>query len=92
LIIIHQIPPQLNTLRVKIWRRLQQIGAVSIKKSVYAMPFRKQSKEDLSWVLKEIITGGGDGSIMEAEFVEGLSDEQIHIQKVWGQAYTFHIK
>ncbi|MFA5905429.1 MAG: chromate resistance protein ChrB domain-containing protein [Desulfobacula sp.] len=77
LLLVHQIPPKPNTFRVKIWRRLQKIGAVAIKQSVYAMPLSDHSLEDLSWTLKEIIAGGGDGSIFEASFVEGLNDEQI---------------
>ena len=77
LVLIHQIPPQPNALRVKIWRRLQQVGAVAIKQSVYVMPFSEQSREDLSWTLKEIINGGGDGSISEVRFVEGLTDEKV---------------
>ncbi len=77
LLLIHQIPPKPNALRVKIWRRLQQVGAVAIKQSVYAMPLSEQSREDLSWILREIVEGGGDGSISEARFVEGLTDEQI---------------
>ncbi|MEW6674290.1 MAG: chromate resistance protein ChrB domain-containing protein [Thermodesulfobacteriota bacterium] len=77
LLLIHQIPPKPNALRVKIWRRLLQVGAVAIKQSVYAMPFSDQSREDLSWTLKEIVDGGGDGSISEACFIEGLTDEQI---------------
>lgn len=76
-VLIHQIPPKPDALRVKIWRRLQQIGAVSIKQSVYVMPLSEQSREDLSWTLKEIVAGGGDGSISELRFVEGLTDEHI---------------
>ena len=53
------------------------MGAVAIKPSVYVMPLSEQSREDFSWTLKEIIDGGGDGSISEARFVEGLTDEQI---------------
>lgn len=77
LVLIHQIPPKPDALRVKIWRRLQQIGAVAIKQSVYVMPFSDQSREDLSWTLKEIVDGGGVGSISEVRFVEGLTDEQV---------------
>jgi hypothetical protein len=77
LILIHQLPPKPNALRVKIWRRLQQVGAVAIKQSVYALPLSEQSREDLSWILKEIVDGGGDGSISEARFLEGLTDEQV---------------
>lgn len=77
LLLIHQIPPKPNALRVRIWRRLQQVGAVAIKQSVYVMPFSEQSQEDLSWTLKEIVAGGGDGSIGKVRFAEGLPDEQI---------------
>ncbi len=77
LVLIHQIPPKPNALRVKIWRRLQQVGAVAIKQSVYVMPFSEQAHEDLSWTLKEIVDGGGNGSVSEVRFVEGLTDDQI---------------
>ncbi|MFH2060328.1 MAG: chromate resistance protein ChrB domain-containing protein [Pseudomonadota bacterium] len=77
LLLIHQIPPKPNAFRVKIWRRLQQIGSISIKQSVYAMPFSNESREDFGWILKEIMDGGGDASILEARFIEGLTDEQV---------------
>ena len=77
LLLIHQIPPKPNSLRVKIWRRLQRVGAVAIKQSVYVMPFSEQSQEDLSWTLKQIVEGGGIGSISEVRFLEGLTDEQV---------------
>jgi hypothetical protein len=77
LLLIHQIPPKPNYLRAKIGRRLQKLGAVAIKNSVYALPGSEQAREDLNWVLREIVEGGGDGSIVEARFVEGLSEEQV---------------
>src|SRR5207237_4745443 len=77
LLLIHQIPPKPNYFRVKIWRRLQRLGAVGIKNSVYALPANEQAHEDLNWVLREIVEGGGDASLVEARFVEGLSDEQV---------------
>ena len=77
LVLIHKIPPKPDALRVKIWRRLQQIGAVAIKQSVYVMPFSDQSREDLNWTLKEILDAGGDGSISELRLLEGLTDDQV---------------
>src|SRR5512138_2230915 len=77
LLLIHQIPPKPAYLRVKIGRHLQRIGAVPIKNSVYALPRNDETQEDLQWVLREIVKGGGDGSILEARFVEGLSDDQV---------------
>ena len=32
---------------------------------------------DFQWVLREVVKGGGDASILEAQFVEGLSDVQV---------------
>jgi hypothetical protein len=77
LLLIHQIPPKPSYFRVRIWRRLQQVGAIAVKQSVYALPRSQQSLEDFGWILKEIAEGGGDASVCEAHFVEGLTDEQI---------------
>jgi len=77
LLLIHQIPPKPDYLRVKIGRRLQRLGAVPVKKSVYVLPGRPQSVEDFQWVRAEIIDGGGDASICKADFVDGLTNEQI---------------
>src|SRR5262245_53483886 len=77
LLLIHQIPPKPDYFRVKTWRRLQRLGAVAIKNSVYVLPCGDQAAEDFQWVLREITSGGGDAVICEARFVEGLTDEQV---------------
>lgn len=77
LLLIHQIPPEPGYLRVKIGRRLQRIGAVSIKNSVYVLPHNDQFHEDFQWILREIGAGGGDAMVCEAAFIEGLSDPQV---------------
>jgi len=77
MLLIHQIPPRPAYLRVKIGRHLQRIGAVAIKNSVYALPRNDETQEDFQWVLREVVKGGGDASIVEARFIDGLSDEQV---------------
>ncbi len=77
LLLIHQIPPKPNYLRVKIWRRLQRLGAAAVKNSVYVLPRSDQAQEDFQWVAREIVEGGGDASICAAHFVDGLSDGQV---------------
>ncbi len=77
MLLIHQIPPTPAYLRVKIGRHLHRIGAVAIKNSVYALPRNDETQEDFQWVLREIVKGGGDASLVEARFIEGLSDEQV---------------
>jgi hypothetical protein len=77
LLLIHQIPPKPDYLRVKIWRKLQSLGAIAIKNSVYALPNGEQTHEDFEWVLREIKQGGGDGMVCEVNLVNGLSDQQV---------------
>jgi len=77
LLLIHQLPPKPDYFRVKIWRRLQGLGAIAIKNSVYALPFSAQASEDFQWLRKEITAGGGEASVCRASFVDGLTDPQI---------------
>jgi hypothetical protein len=77
LLLIHQLPPKPDYFRVKIWRRLQRIGAVAIKNSVYVLPRSEQATEHFQWILREIEGSGGEASVCEAAFVTGLSDSQI---------------
>jgi hypothetical protein len=77
LLLIHQIPPKPSYLRVKIWRRLQKLGAVAIKNAVYALPQSDQTREDFQWILREVIEGGGDGTLCEARLVDGITDDQV---------------
>jgi hypothetical protein len=77
LLLIHQIPPKPAYLRVKVGRRLQGLGAVPVKNSVYVLPRSEQALEDFHWVRAEIVAGGGDASVCEAGFLEGLSDQAV---------------
>lgn len=77
LLLIHQIPPKPDYLRVKMGRRLARVGAVAIKNSVYVLPETGQAMEDFQWILREIVEGGGDASICRSTFVDGISDEEI---------------
>ena len=76
LLLMHQIPPKPGYLRVKIWRRLQALGAVAIKNSVYALPNTDESREDFEWVLREIVKEGGEATLCEARLVDAGARDQ----------------
>ena len=78
LLLIHQLPAKPAYFRVKIWRRLQALGAVAVKNAVYALPANEQSQEDFEWLLREISEGGGEAMLCEARLIEGLSDQEVH--------------
>src|SRR5919206_863246 len=77
LLLVHQLPGKPAYLRVKVWRRLQALGAVTLRNAVYALPASEQTREDLEWVLKEVVEGGGEGMVCEARLVDGLSDQEV---------------
>jgi hypothetical protein len=77
LLLIHQLPSKPAYFRVKIWRRLQQIGAVAVKSAVYALPASADTREDFEWLRKEIVEGGGEAIIWEARLIDGLTDAQV---------------
>jgi hypothetical protein len=77
LLLVHQIPPKPDYFRVKVRRRLQRIGAVPLKNSVYVLPSRPETLEDFRWLLREIVEDGGDGTLCTADFVEGITGDEL---------------
>lgn len=77
LLLIHQVPPKPDYLRVKVRRRLHQLHAVALKNSVYLLRNTDEALEDFTWLLREIEADGGNAMICEAAFVDGINDEEI---------------
>lgn len=77
LVLLYQFPKGPGSPRVKVWRRLQSIGAVAIKNSAYVLPLNDQSQEDFAWLLNELKSNGADGVILESRVVDGMSDQQV---------------
>ncbi len=62
---------------MKTWRRLQQLGSVAIKNSVYVLPHTPQAREDFEWLKGEILAAKGRASIMVAEALTDEEEEAI---------------
>ena len=77
LLLIHQLPPKPDYLRVKMRRRLIRMGAALLKSTVYVLPNGAEALEDFTWLAREIHAAGGSAMVCEARFVEGVSDEEI---------------
>jgi hypothetical protein len=77
LVLIHQLPAKPAYARVKVWRRLQALGAVTVKGSVYALPDQPEAREDFAWLAKEIVESGGEAIVAAMALVDGLTDAQL---------------
>jgi hypothetical protein len=77
LVLMHQIPPKPDYLRVKIGRRLDSIGAVALKNAVYVLPNRDACLEDFQWVASEITAAKGSVWLTTSGFLEGMGDGDV---------------
>jgi hypothetical protein len=70
LLLVHQLPARPLYLRAQVRRRLNQVGALPLKNSVYVLPDRPECLEDFQWIAQEAAAGGGQASVCRAQFVE----------------------
>lgn len=75
--LVHQLPPKPDYVRVKVRRRLQAIGAIQLKASVYVLAASDDTLEDCHWLIEEIRSLGGTAVLCCAEFLTGVTDEEI---------------
>lgn len=90
LLLTHQLPNEPSNLRVKVWRKLQALGAMAVKSSIYALPDRASTREDFEWLRKEIVQSGGDATVFSADSVSEKNDEEMvkSFQQARGKDYA----
>ena len=71
------VPSRLQGFRVKIWRKLNALGAVQIKNSVYVLPANEQIQEQLIWMGKETDEQGGESLVIANGNLLNMADSQI---------------
>jgi hypothetical protein len=62
---------------VKTWRRLQQVGAVPARNSVYVLPNTEQCREDFEWIRSEIVALGGEATVFAADAISNGGTDEI---------------
>jgi len=65
--LLYFLPTSKAHARVQAWRRLQRVGAVSLKNSAYALPNSPESREDFEWIRNEVISAGGQALVLVAQ-------------------------
>ena len=71
------LPAKPASVRVRIWRRLQAIGAVNLRGAVYVLPNHEACVELFAWLARELTELGGQASLCEGRFLEGSTDDDI---------------
>ncbi len=71
------IPSKPASVRVRVWRRLQAIGAVNLRGAVYVLPNRDECVELFEWLARELTGLGGQASLCEGRFFDDTTDDDI---------------
>src|SRR4030095_3001479 len=89
LLLGHQLPTRSSNARVKTWRRLQQVGAVPARNSVYVLPNTEQCREDFEWIRSEIVALGGEATVFAADAISdgGTDDIVASFQRARDEEY-----
>jgi len=77
LVLIYALPPEAGSSRVRIWRKLKRLGAVSFRNSVYLLPFGEERYEIAQWLCQEIQRAEGEATLLKVERIENLSDQEV---------------
>jgi hypothetical protein len=77
LLLLFQLPTRPTAARVRTWRRLQRLGAVSVKNSGYALPSSAAAREDFEWLRADIVAAGGEAMLFGAAAADPATDDDL---------------
>jgi hypothetical protein len=77
LLLVYQLPTRPSNIRVRTWRRLQDVGAAGLKNSAYVLPNSPQAQEDFEWIKTEILAMKGQANVFVADHLEPATEAEI---------------
>jgi len=77
LLLLYGLPTKSGAERVRLWRQLEKLGALSLKTSAYLLPDKPENAERFQWLAQRVRDEGGEATLIRVSEVEGLSDEAI---------------
>jgi hypothetical protein len=77
LLIFYSLPSKPVNNRVRIWRKLAQIGAIQLRGGVYILPYSEDHYERFQWLMSEITSAGGEGNFIRADKIETLKEKEL---------------
>jgi hypothetical protein len=71
------LPTRHGQARVRAWRRLQRLGAVLLNNAAYTLPASAESREDFEWIRQEIVSAGGQATVLVARSPDAAAEDAI---------------
>lgn len=82
LFLVYRIPREPSAGRVFTWRKLQQLGAISLQDAIWVLPKTPRTQEQLQWLVTEIRELNGEATLWEAQAVSATDADQLRLQFV----------
>ncbi len=82
LFLVYRIPREPSAGRVFTWRKLQQLGAISLQDAIWVLPKTPRTQEQLQWLVTEIKELNGEATLWEAQAVSATDADQLRLQFV----------
>jgi hypothetical protein len=77
LVLMVSVPPHPSSVRVRVWRKLRGWGAVTLKKSVYILPFTPDTLERFQWLTQEVQRERGEATLLKVDRIENMTQEEV---------------
>lgn len=77
LLLMYGLPVRASKERMRLWRKFRQLGAVSLKNSVYILPSSEGNYENFQWLSQEVQSMGGEATLVKTKGIENLGDKEI---------------
>lgn len=82
LLLVYRIPREPTAGRVFVWRKLKQLGAISLQDAVWVLPSTARTQEQFQWLAAEITELKGEVMLWEAEQLYATNTDSLHRQFV----------
>lgn len=77
LLLVYKVPPEPTARRVYVWRKLKRLGAILLHDAVWVLPPTAYTREQLQWLVAEIVEMTGDALLWEAQLISAEQDEGL---------------
>lgn len=77
LLLVYKVPPEPTARRVYVWRKLKRLGAILLHDAAWVLPPTAYTREQLQWLVAEIVEMTGEALLWEAQLVAPEQDEGL---------------
>ncbi len=77
LLVFYTVPSKPVGNRVRLWRKLACVGAISLKGAVYVLPYNEEHYELCQWLISEVQAVGGEGDFVVVDNFEMAEPTEI---------------